>query len=66
MNIYQIIGTIWLINTIVIAVIFTDSDDYPKSLSFIAKFVYKYHFEFAVCYIITIAISVLLLRIEVE
>lgn len=66
MNIYQIIGTIWLINTIIIAVISTDSDDYPKSLSFIAKIVYKYHVEFAVCYIITIAISVLLLRIEVE
>lgn len=66
MNIYQIIGTIWLVNTIVIAVIFTDSDGYHKSLSFITKFVYKHHVEFAVCYLITIVISVLLLRVEVE
>lgn len=66
MNIYQIIGAIWLINIIIIAVISTDSDYYPKSLSFIAKLVYKYHVEFAVCYIIIIAISVLLLRVEVE
>lgn len=66
MNIYQIIGTIWLVNTIVIAVIVTDSDGYPKSLSFITKFIYNHHVEFAVCYLITIAISVLLLRIEIE
>lgn len=66
MSIYQIIGTVWIINAIVISVIVICSDNYPKSLSFIAKVAYQYHVEFVVCYIITIAVSVLLLNIEVE
>ena len=63
MSTYQIIGTIWLINTIIINVITIDFDYYPKSFSFIAKLRYKYHIEFTVCHIITIVISILLLNI---
>lgn len=66
MNIYQIIGTIWLINTIVIGVVMTDIDGSSKNILFIAKFVNKYGAEFAICFIVSIIISICLLQIEVK
>lgn len=63
MNIYQIIGTIWLINTIVIAVVIPDMDSYSKNSLFIARFINKHRVSFTVCYFSSIVLSILLLRI---
>ena len=66
MNIYQIIGAIWLINTIVIAVVTTDMDSSSKNSLFITKFINKHHGVFTICYFSSIVLSILLLRIKVE
>lgn len=66
MSIYQIIGAIWLINTIVIMSIITELDGSSKNILFITKFVNKYGAEFAVCFIVSIIMSILLLQIEVK
>ena len=52
MNIYQIIGTIWLINTIVIAVVTTDMDSSSKNSLFITKFINKHRVTFIICYLV--------------
>ncbi len=66
MNIYQIIGAIWLTNTIVISVTLTDINDSSKRSSFIAKFVNNHNIVFCICFIVSIIISIWLLQIEVE
>lgn len=66
MNIYQIIGAIWLINTIVIAVIMTDMDSSSKNSLFVARFINKYRVTFIICYCSSIVLSILLLQIKVE
>lgn len=66
MNIYQIIGAIWLINTIVIVVIMTDMNGSSKNSLFITKFINKHHGVFTICYFSSIVLSILLLRIKVE
>lgn len=65
MNIYQIIGAIWLINTIVIVVIMTDMDSSSKNSLFITKFINKHSVTFTICYFSSIVLSILLLRIKV-
>ena len=66
MNIYQIIGTIWLINTIVITVITTDMDSSSKNSLFITRFINKHRITFTICYCSSIVLAILLLRITVE
>lgn len=63
MNIYQIIGAIWLINTIVIAVLMTDMNSSSKNSLFITGFINKYRVSFTICYFSSIVLSILLLRI---
>ena len=65
MSIYQIIGAIWLINTIVISVVTTDMDSSSKNSLFITKFINKHRVTFTVCYFSSIVLSILLLRIKV-
>ena len=65
MSIYQIIGAIWLINTIVIAVIMTDMNGSSKNSLFITKFINKHRVIFTICYFSSIVLSILLLRIKV-
>ena len=66
MSIYQIIGAIWLINTIVIAVIMTDMNGFSKNSLIITKFINKHHGVFTICYFSSIVLSIPLLRIKVE
>lgn len=66
MSTYQIIGAIWLINTIVISVVLTDMNDSSKCSSFITKFVNNHNIVFCICFIISIIISIWLLQIEVQ
>ena len=66
MSIYQIIGAIWLINTIVIAVVTTDMDSSSKNSLFITKFINKHRVTFTICYFSSIVLAILLLRIKVE
>lgn len=62
MTIYQIIGLIWLINSIIInAVIIMDINDYRNDFSFIVKFVNKHNIAFIVCCTISVIISIWLL-----
>ena len=65
MSTYQIIGAIWLINTIVIAVVTTDMDSSSKNSLFIIKFINKHRVTFTICYFSSIVLSILLLRIKV-
>lgn len=66
MSTYQIIGAIWLINTIVIAVVTTDMDSSSKNSLFITGFIDKHRVAFTICYFSSIVLSILLLRITVE
>lgn len=66
MSIYQIIGAIWLINTIVIVVIMTDMNGSSKNSLFITKFINKHHGVFTICYFISIVLAILLLRVTVK
>lgn len=66
MSIYQIIGAIWLINTIVIVVIMTDMNGSSKNSLFIARFINKHRITFTICYCSSIVLSILLLQIKVE
>lgn len=66
MNVYQIIGAIWLFNTVIIMSIIVELDGSSKSILFITKFVNKYGAEFAICFIFSIIISICLLQIKVR
>lgn len=66
MSIYQIVGAIWLINTIVIIVAMTDMNDSSKNSLFITRFINKHRVAFTICYFSSIVLSILLLRITVE
>lgn len=63
MSIYQIIGAIWLINTIIIVVVMTDMDSSSKNSLFITGFINKHRVSFTICYFSSIVLSILLLRI---
>ena len=66
MSIYQIIGAIWFINTIVISVVTTDMDSSSKNSLFITKFINKHRVTFTICYFISIVLAILLLRVTVK
>ena len=66
MSIYQIIGAIWLINTIVIIVVMTDMDSSSKNSLFITGFIDKHRVTFIICYFISIVLAILLLRVTVK
>ena len=66
MNIYQIIGVYWLVNTVIISVVFTDENDNSKTISSIAKIINKHIIVFYICETISLAISLWLIQIEVE
>lgn len=66
MNIYQIIGVYWLINTVIIAVVFTDENDNSKIISSVAKIINKHIIVFYICETISLAISLWLIQIEVQ
>lgn len=66
MNIYQIIGVYWLVNTVVIAVVFTDEDDNSKIISSVARIINKHIIVFYICETISLAISLWLIQIKVE
>lgn len=66
MNIYQIIGIYWLVNTIAIAVIFTDEDDNSKTISSVAKIINKHIIVFYICETISLAISLWLIQLEIK
>ena len=66
MNIYQIIGAIWSINSIILIVLIIEVNDSNKYFSCINKFIAKHIGIFAACYISTAVIMVWLLQIEVK
>ena len=66
MNVYQIIGVYWLVNTVVIAVVFTDEDDNSKIISNVAKIINKHIIVFYICETISLAISIWLILLELE
>jgi hypothetical protein len=66
MSIYQIVGAIWLINTIVIIVVMTEMDSSSKNSLFITGFINKHRVTFTICYFISIVLAILLLRITIE
>ena len=66
MNIYQIIGAIWGVNSIILIVLIVETDDSHKYFQYINKFIAKHIGIFAACYISTFAIIVWLLRIGIE
>lgn len=65
MNVYQIIGAIWLINIIIIIVVMTEMDGSSRNSLFITGFINKHRVSFAICYFSSIVLSILLLRIKV-